>query len=158
MDPFFELISNDVQRHKLSEDGKQWPAGILKHVQKLQNEVNLPAWVKAVRCVSSKANLMKLNSQHTQGPYPFLDPVDVPFLNELATSAFDLWDHSGQEGQGDINMDLWTVFRTVISDCNAIRRVLVLESIDETPYPKEAYLVPLVHNIFLEARRNIVSL
>ena len=79
-------------------------------------------------------------------------------LDELAKSPLNLWDCSRQEEREDINDDLWVVFRIVISDCNAIRRVLELESIDEIPYPKETYLVPLVRNVFLEAHREFAAL
>ena len=49
MDPFLEVVSGDVQRHQLTEDGDQWPAIILDLVQGLRTQVNLPPWVKTVR-------------------------------------------------------------------------------------------------------------
>ena len=61
----------------------------------------------------------------------------------------DLWDHTDQSMDIDLQQRLHAVFNDALADCARIRAVVDTEKRTNVPFPKESFLAVLVRNAIL---------
>ena len=70
-------------------------------------------------------------------------------------ARIDLWDHTDQSIDNDLQQRLHVVFNSALADCARIKTVVDIEKRTNIPFPKESFLAVLVRNAILNANRGL---